>query len=250
MRNVRNVAILGAGRVGTNIAAYLRILGASPRLVTHAEARTDRAMVADRLASSDVVAIATPDTAIARAIDDWRDALEGKRVIHFSGALTIPGALGYHPLYSFPPHALPPDALRRIPFAVEEGAPPLAEVLPGAGNPTFVVKASDKAFYHAIAVLTGNFAAHIWNEAAAALPGRLPGLPPAALGPYLESVVERYCERPEASATGPVARRDPASVEANLRSLAAEPRLRRLYEAFLASAWPNRSPDSSTGGER
>jgi len=67
--------------------------------------------------------------------------------------------------------------------------------------------------------------------------------PDAVLAGYLAGVVERFRESPLDSMTGPVARRDRASVEANLAALAGEPRLTALYQAFLSSAWPDFEKD-------
>jgi predicted short-subunit dehydrogenase-like oxidoreductase (DUF2520 family) len=98
----------------------------------------------------------------------------------------------------------------------------------------------DRAFYHALAVVSGNFAAHLWNEAAAAFAARITPNAGDILSDYFGSVVARFRESPTASLTGPVARRDGATVKANLDALAAEPRLQSLYRAFLDSAWPDR----------
>ena len=58
------------------------------------------------------------------------------------------------------------------------------------------------------------------------------------LASYLSGVVERFRESPFDSLTGPVARRDQATVEANLKALQGEPKLASLYRSFLEAAWP------------
>lgn len=234
----RRCVIFGPGRVGVNFAAYARHLGHEARLVTRAEAENEAEKCRLLMKEADIVAAALPDGALEGWARLWGEALAGKRAIHFSGALLIEGVLSYHPLYSFPKSELAPEAMRAIAFAREEGAPAFAEILPGAPNPDFVVTAEDRAFYHALAVLSGNFAAHLWNETAKAAAGRLGVEPCAMLGGYLAGILERFRESPFDSLTGPVARRDRATVEANLAALAGEPRLKALYEAFVKSAWP------------
>ena len=199
---------------------------------------TDRAGV--EVARADVIAAAIPDDALDSWLETWRDRLAGKRAFHFSGARVIDGFPGYHPLYSFPQTPLAPAQFGAIAIAREPGAAPFAEIIPGANNPELAVAAEDRAFYHALAVVSGNFAAHLWNETAAAFAERLGPKGGEILSAYFASVVDRFRESPLSSMTGPVARRDAGTVAANLKALEASPRLRALYQAFLESAWPGR----------
>ncbi len=228
------IVIFGPGRVGRSFCAFAQSLGAEAALLSRHDAA--EALVA----RADLVAAAIPDDALGAWLDRWRGALEQRRAFHFSGARVLPGLPGYHPLFSFPSAPLDPADFGRIAIAREPGAIPFADLLPGARNPEFVVRDEDRAFYHALAVVSGNFAAHLWNETAAAFAGRLGPNAGDIMGAYLESVVARFRESPLASLTGPVARRDAATVRANLDALAGEPRLEALYRAFLDSAWLDR----------
>ena len=91
-------AMIGAGRVGAGMTAFLRDLGHQVAVVTRAqsEGRTDEARAA--LAAADIVAIAIPDSAIGAVRSAWADVLDDRSVIHFSGALEIEGAWSAHPL--------------------------------------------------------------------------------------------------------------------------------------------------------
>ncbi|MFN0025377.1 MAG: DUF2520 domain-containing protein [Parvularculaceae bacterium] len=228
------ILIFGPGRVGVSVNAYAQSLGHAATLIARADEA--RANVGD----ADLIAAAIPDDALAAWFDRWRAALGGKRAIHFSGARVIDGLPGYHPLYSFPAAPLLPAAFASIAIAREPGAAPFAEIMPGASNPEFIVNDEDRAFYHALAVVSGNFAAHLWNEAAAAFASRIDAPPADIMGNYFDSVVARFRESPFASLTGPVARRDAATIEANLAALAPFSQLQTLYGAFVASAWPDR----------
>lgn len=227
------IVIFGAGRVGGSVAAYARSLGHEAALVGRADAA--EALVA----RADLIAAAIPDDALSGWFARWRGSLTGKPAIHFSGARVIEGLPGYHPLYSFPAAPLDPSEFGRIAIAREPGAARFADILPGANNPEFIVPAEDRAFYHALAVVSGNFAAHLWNETAAAFAARLGPDTSEIMSAYFGSVVARFRESPLSSLTGPVARRDAATVKANLEALAGEPRLLALYRSFLASAWPD-----------
>lgn len=230
------IVIFGPGRVGKSFAAFAQSLGHEPVLVARGAAGEAA------VASADVVAAAVPDDAIPGWFAHWRTRLAGRRALHFSGARVIAGLPGYHPLYSFPKAPLDPALFGRIAIAREPDAAPFAAIVPGANNPEFTVADEDRAFYHALAVVSGNFAAHLWNETARAFAGRLGPDSAAILGAYFESVVDRFRESPAASLTGPVARRDEATVAANLEALKANPTLHALYGAFLKSAWPDRAP--------
>lgn len=233
------IVIFGPGRVGRSFAAFAQSLGHQPVLVARGEAGEAA------VASADVVAAAIPDDAIPGWFTHWRTRLAGKRALHFSGARVIDGLPGYHPLYSFPTTPLDPKIFGGIAIAREADAAPFSTIVPGTDNPEFTIAAADRAFYHALAVVSGNFAAHLWNETAAAFADRLGPHGGAALAAYFSSLVDRFRENPATSLTGPVARRDAATVAANLEALKDAPRLRALYEAFLRSAWPDRGPEGN-----
>jgi len=227
------IVVFGPGRVGNSFVAFAESLGHQTTVIDRSEAGAVAAV-----AAADVIAAAIPDDSLGPWFERWREALSGKRAVHFSGARLIPGLPGYHPLYSFPTAPLPPAVFGTIAIAREQGAAPFADILPGALNPEFVVRDEDRAFYHALAVVSGNYSAHLWNQAAAAFAARIDPNAGAILGAYFDSIVARFRESPFASMTGPIARRDRTTVEANLEALDRDPSLKGLYRAFLESAWP------------
>lgn len=185
------------------------------------------------------MAAAIPDKALQGWATEWRPYCADRYAIHFSGATQVDGMWGYHPLYSFPAHSLPPTTLNLIAVARQPGAPLWRQIVPGAENPEFVVANEDRALYHALAVLSGNFAAFLWNEASREMAQSFGLEPGRVLAPYVAGVVDRFRESPENSLTGPIARKDRVTVESNLAALAGAPRLEALYRAFLAAAWPD-----------
>ena len=232
--------LFGTGRAGSNIAAWLSGLGHQVETISHEQARLDSAGCDAHIRNADIVAAAIPDDALPGWYDRWAERLGDRTAIHFSGASVITGMAGFHPLYSFPRHIVSADDLARIAFACPVEGPDFQSIFPGAPNPTFMIHAKDRAQYHALAVLSGNFAAHLWNETASVLSGQYDLSPEDILGPYLKSIVDRFQESPLDSLTGPVARRDSTTIEANLEALSDNPALTALYRAFLASAWPDR----------
>lgn len=237
--NSKRYAIFGGGRVGRNMASYLRHLGHDATVITRHDAEAAPEKCRLEIARSDVIAAAIPDDRLAAWAQTWCGALAGKPAIHFSGALSVSGLSSYHPLYSFPKSLLSPATMRTIAIARQQGAPPFAEIVPNAPNPEFVIADLDRAYYHALAVLSGNFAAFLWNETAKGFADRLRIAPETVLASYFGGLVERFRESPRDSLTGPVARRDRMTVESNLKALADDPKLYELYRAFLHAAWPD-----------
>ena len=231
--------IFGAGRVGVNMAAYLSDLGHRSDLISHDDATSAPDLCREKMAGADIIAAAIPDDAIALWRDHWEDELRGATVIHFSGAAGVPGVAAFHPLYSFPPRRLSFATMQTMTFACPKGGPAFSDVFPGAPNPHFEIADADRARYHALAVLSGNFSAFLWNETMKEL-AQFPGLDAeAAMRSYLASINERFVEAPTASLTGPVARKDVKTVDANLDALSENPKMKQLYEAFLKAAWPD-----------
>jgi predicted short-subunit dehydrogenase-like oxidoreductase (DUF2520 family) len=120
-----DVAVIGAGRVGTGVAVLLaraghRIVGVSGRAGTAERARTHLPGVAvvdppTAAAAADLVVIGTPDDAIERTAAALTEAaalrprawvlhLSGARGLDVLGAVVGAGArrLAIHPLQSFP----------------------------------------------------------------------------------------------------------------------------------------------------
>jgi predicted short-subunit dehydrogenase-like oxidoreductase (DUF2520 family) len=253
-----SIGVLGAGRLGSALAAALAAAGyggiavASSRheraeaLAGEIEAleATEPAALVER---ADLVVLAVPDAQVAAVAASlpWR---AGLAAVHCSGALgldvleparrqgTLPGCL--HPLQTFPSGESPSEAASRfrgITCGVE-GAAPLGSLLErivrDLGATPVRLEGVDRALYHAAAVLVSNDVVAL--AAAAQRTWALAGLPPAgareALGPLLLAAASNAARQsPEEALTGPVARGDVPIVERHLRALEADPELRDLY---------------------
>lgn len=231
--------IFGCGRVGVNMAAYLKHLGHKVSLVSRAQAQDARTECAKLIEKADIIAAAIPDDRLQSWRDEWRVEISVKFAIHFSGAVSIDGVQGFHPLFSFPKTLLSLETMKKIAFACPSGGPSFSDIFPTAPNPHFEIAEKDRARYHALAVLSGNLASYLWNETAKELAAYSGASSEKILESYLGSIVDRFVENPTASLTGPVARRDRETVNRNLASLNGDPKLKSLYEAFLAAAWPD-----------
>ena len=231
--------VFGLGRVGQNMQQYLRAMGHSVESVDLIQSPEELQRCREIVAEVDCVIATIPDSSLQSWFDEWSPLIGDKPAIHHSGAMRIEGMDSFHPLYSFPNAVLDVETMKSIAFAVSGEGHSFSDVFPGLPNPLFVVKPEDRPRYHALAVLSGNFASYLWNETASGFSEFSDGDVAAIMKPYLLSVLERFCESPYDSLTGPIARRDVKSVESNLRGLESEEKLRELYLAFLGSAWPD-----------
>ncbi|MEO1242384.1 MAG: DUF2520 domain-containing protein [Pseudomonadota bacterium] len=239
--------IFGAGRVGVSMASYLEHLGHKVSLISREQAEQHKPECEQLIAEADIIAAAVPDDKLDAWRETWRAKIGSKTTIHFSGAVSIDGMHSFHPLYSFPRLALPVTKMKEIAFACPVGGPSFSDIFPQAPNPYFEISAEDRARYHALAVLSGNLASFIWNETANEFAALTNTPPDKILQSYLGSIVDRFIESPMSSLTGPVDRRDRRTVGKNLDGLAASPKLKGLYQAFLDAAWPDYDEDKNAG---
>lgn len=239
--------LVGDGRVATALASWLPARGISLVQWSRRAEREGACLPFTTLAEeADLVLIAIRDDSIKPFTEHYEQTLDGKTLVHFSGALCIDGVHAAHPLFAF--LTAPPDleVMDRIPFICDEGGVPFGDLFPDLPNPHFSIPASQRPLYHALAVLSGNFATYMWNRTATIIWDEF-GLPPAdVLTPYFEALVKNFEAKPFDSLTGPVKRRDGETVRRNLDALDPYPDLQGAYKAFLDAAWPALEDPQST----
>ena len=224
MRELDSIAIVGAGRLGTVLAAAL---GAPSPLGRGADAR-----------GATAVLLCVPDAEIAAAAA----AIEpGPLVGHCSGAtgldvLSPHEAFSLHPLMTVPAGA-PPDVLDGAGCAVDGSTPralELAHALAARlGMRATQVTDQDRAAYHAAASIASNFLVTL--EGAAERLAATAGVERALLAPLVRAAVENWAARgAEEALTGPIARGDDETV-ARQRAAVAErtPDLLPLFDAMV-----------------
>jgi predicted short-subunit dehydrogenase-like oxidoreductase (DUF2520 family) len=215
---IETATVIGAGRVGSAVAARLRERG-----------------VAD---GDDLILLCVPDRAIAEVA---AGIAPGPWVAHVSGATPL-GALephvrrfSLHPLQTFT-KARGPEQLDGAWAAVSAETDDaraagawLAETL---GLRPFELADSAKPLYHAGAAVASNFLVTLRRAAGSLLEAA--GAPPEALDPLMRRTIENGFEL-----TGPIARGDWDTVEAHLRAIRAEaPRLEPMYRALAEATAP------------
>jgi predicted short-subunit dehydrogenase-like oxidoreductase (DUF2520 family) len=224
VRELDSIAIVGAGRLGTVLAAAL---GAPSPLGRGADAHQAKAVL-----------LCVPDAEIAAAAA----AIEpGPLVGHCSGAtgldvLSPHEAFSLHPLMTVPAGA-PHDVLDGAGCAVDGSTPralELARALAARlGMRATQVTGQDRAAYHAAASIASNFLVTL--EGAAERLAATAGVERALLAPLVRAAVENWAARgAEEALTGPIARGDDETV-ARQRAAVAErtPDLLPLFDAMV-----------------
>ena len=194
--------IVGSGRVARHFHHYFTLLG----LPVCVWSRRGRApSPPDALASCRTVLLLIRDEAIVPFVDAW-PALQEKRLVHCSGSLVTPAAEGAHPLMTFGQTLYELAEYRAIPFVLDAGATPFAELLPGLPNPSFMIPAVERPYYHALCVMAGNFSTILWVKLFDELHRRF-GMPASAAHPYLARVAANVMADADQALTRPTVSR-------------------------------------------
>ena len=212
---IETVHVVGAGRVGSALAARLAECGVS--------------MVG---ADAELVLLCVPDRAIAEVA---ASLAPGPWVAHVSGATPLAALaphtrrFGLHPLQTFT-HARGPEQLDGAFAAVtaesdeaHELGYELARLL---GLRPFSLAEEQRDAYHAGAAIASNYLVTLRRAAGSLLEAA--GAPPEALDPLMRGTIENGFEL-----TGPIARGDWATVEAHRSAIRRErPGLEPMYAAL------------------
>jgi predicted short-subunit dehydrogenase-like oxidoreductase (DUF2520 family) len=222
-----SICVVGAGRVGTTLAA---------RLSAHVATRSTGRELA--CADADLVLLCVPD----RAISDVAAAIPpGPWLAHTSGATTLdalaphPRRFSLHPLQTFVQGRGPEQldgAWAAVTGESDEALEAGFELARLLGLKAFELEDGERPIYHAGAVVAASFLVTL-HEAASEL-FRTAGAPPEALEPLMVRVIENGFQP-----TGPHVRGDWETVESHLGELRArrpdlEPLYRTLSDATAA----------------
>ena len=248
------VAIVGAGKLGSVLGVALEragypVVACASRSFSSATRLADRvpgchalATPAAAAAAADLVFLVVPDDSISTvsASITWR---AGQIAVHCSGALPAAAAeapsgtraAGFHPLQTF---ADLDTGLVNLPGSTigveadESAWPLLATIAQRLGARALRIRESDRALYHAGAVVVSNFAVGLVVLASQLWEGL--GIERAdavrALQPLLAGTARNLGSLglPDAL-TGPVVRGDVGTIGRHLDALAATPRASTLY---------------------
>jgi len=222
----RHCVVVGAGRMGSALAAALREAGLN---VTGPLARGLRCPH-----DADCVLLCVPDAEIGNAA---RHVTRGPLVGHVSGATTLE-PLAPHESFSVHPLMTVPAAFRGASAAVAGStdhalatAKALAEAL---GMKPVEIDDDDRAAYHAAASMASNYLVALEDAAERLL--ATTGASREMLVPLVRATVENWARDGAQALTGPIARGDEETV-ARQRAAIAEraPELLGLFDALTDS---------------
>lgn len=216
--------IVGQGRVASHFTHYLHSLGLAHQ-VWHRQHPTAIEKV---LHGCDAYLILINDDAIEEFLKKHPFLLE-KPCIHFSGSLTTELAQGFHPHCNFTSKLYDPSFYPKIPFVIEKGAYGFKDIFPTLKNQHFTIDPKDRAKYHALCVMTGNFPTLLWQNAQAEYEAL--GLPSDFFHVYIQNIVDQFTKDPEHALTGPFARNDTNTIDQNIKSLEGSA-LQKIYQSF------------------
>lgn len=260
---MRDLSIVGAGRLGTALAAALVRRGWKLRLVVDKDARAAReslrvigsgreaATIGRAARPGGVVIVAVPDAAVGRVAaslaasgPDW----SGRTVLHTSGILPAAaleplrerGAriASLHPIQSIPRKDAPASTFRGIVWGIEGDEAALATaqaIVRSLGGHVLRLSEKDKPLYHAACVLASNAVVALAGSAfdllkAAGIDERTAS---AALLPLMQGTLQNVKDLgPRAALTGPVSRGDEETIERHLEALRGAPGALAVYRAL------------------
>ena len=246
MAELPDILLIGSGRLASHLGRYFDQMRLQYVVWSRRMEAEDRCPRIDALVHSRTRALlAISDGAIEPFVRSHPEL--GKSVlVHFSGRLTTPLAIGAHPLFSFAGTFYERDLYERIPFVIDQGSPPLASLIPGLPNPCFFIKPEQRERYHALCVLAGNFTTLLWRKLFFELDAEL-GMPRQQALPYLESIM-RGLAGTGAPLSGPLSRGDQDTLRRNLAALKGDP-FEQVYGAFV-SAYEQQGKHAAAAGRK
>lgn len=225
---VHTVGIIGAGRVGSIMAAALADAGYS---IVGIGSRSGGATPV-QLAAADLLLLAVPDDALATLVENL-PVRPGQIVAHTSGAHGVAvlapavarGArpLALHPAMTF---AGGPADLDRLRKGISFGLTAPADVRPAAealvrdlgGTPEWIPE-ERRALYHAALAHGANHLVTLVNDALDRLREAGVAQPERVLDPLLHAALDNTLRLGDAALTGPVARGDAGTVRGHVAVL-------------------------------
>lgn len=230
--------IVGDGQVARHFRHYFSMLGLS----TFTWSRRARLPLADVVPDATHVLLLISDRAIASFYQSHAGILQNKICLHFSGSLRLDSIVSAHPLMTFAGDFFPEATYRSVPFILNQNEVVFQELLPGLPNPHFYIPSAAASYYHALCVMANNFTTLLWSKAMKEFQRRW-GLPQEVLFPILRQTCAAIESSRGEALSGPIARQDWATIEANMAALSEDPYL-SIYDAFVNSIDHNKEKSS------
>lgn len=227
----RKYAIFGDGKVARHFSHYLSLRKIPHSSWSRRTAEAGGASLEEVAAQADTLLLLISDSAIEPFIAANAALLSGKQLVHFSGSLFTPRALGMHPLQSFWPELYRLEVYEKFAWICDGAMETALSIFPELKNEIFPIDPKQKALYHALCVLAGNGSAILWQKLLGDFDLRL-NLPAHVAYPYLEQLTANLLTNPSQALTGPIQRQDFETIEKNLGALKGDD-----FEGVYRSLW-------------
>jgi len=205
---------------------YLQLLGHS----FYTWSREEGPANLEKLRNASVLLLLIKDSEIESFYKE-HSFVNSKPCIHFSGSMNVPGVPSFHPLCTFGDELYTLAEYEKIAFICEEGAPAFEETFPRLPNPHYTIKPEQKALYHALCVMAGNFSCILWQKLFSDFENKL-GLPTSAAVPYMERLFKNLEKNPSTALTGPLQRNDITTLQSNINALN-DDSYQKVYKSFV-----------------
>lgn len=225
--------IIGNGRAARHMKFYLQ----SQNVRVHDWNRKQNSPddLVKFLSHCDIVLLLIKDSEIEPFVNAHPE-LKKKILVHFSGALVIPGLVGLHPLITFSEKLYNLDVYKKIPFISEIGNKRFSEIFPQLPNPTAEIDPKLKPLYHSLCVMGGNFTTLLWTKLFESFQEKF-NFSPELVFPFLERITENLKDNYKTALTGPLSRKDIPTMKKNLSALKNDA-FADVYRAFIQATHP------------
>ena len=217
--------LVGHGRLAKHLSHYLKLLDL-PYITWSRNSKID---VDKTFKDCSHILLPITDSAIEPFIKAHQKFLSDKVCVHFSGALFTPLAIGTHPLMTFTHKLYNEEVYRQIHFVIDSKHL-FKEILYGFPNSHSAILPSQKAKYHALCVMSGNFSSILWEIVFKEMKNF--GITKSHILPYLRQTFTNIAHL-ENSLTGPLQRKDEQTISANLKALKEDLPLYEIYQSFI-----------------
>jgi hypothetical protein len=223
--------LVGNGRVASHLSFYLNAME-----IPHKRWHRQQSSPLQPVLECDYLLLAISDNALEAWIDE-NISPKKCHIIHFSGTITTPKAIGMHPLYSFPPDLQPLDTYHAIPFICDQTSLRFQDIFPSLPNPTYQIPSNLRPYYHALCVMAGNFSVILWQKLFHEFSQKL-GIDAQAGHFYMNQIFTSLSKNPETALTGPLHRRDFTAIQRNLDALETDS-FKEIYQSFVNVITPS-----------
>ncbi len=237
MRQVPYPLIVGNGKMATHFCHYLSLL--EIEYCQWSRKSNSPISLQTLFEQSTITILLISDDSLTPFIESHL-FIKTKPIIHFSGALSIEGTEGAHPLMSFHNELYDLETYNTIPFILELGQENSLAFIP---NAFFMIPPELKMYYHMLCVLSGNFTCILWQKYFHEMESRF-HLPKSVSEPYLKQIMHNIIQAPTTALTGPLVRNDINTINSHLMALKND-EFHLIYQAFVTLFENRRRYESS-----